>query len=296
MARRRLSEREQGFHKHTAAEQQWIDSGSWPYGDNFDVSTMLAKWRRFETVKYDTFLKARMAMNKIEQHPDLPTDLHGPMKSVMDFYNVASDVYDMFSQVLPAATTIVAKEQWKTGKTTKPWVYQLPERYRDTEGKRKFTLDNRDEFQPLISLRHSLRNAMKTNRMPHPVDHFVYAILLASTKELAAVLGTNESNVKKIMGTLMQWGYVLDLGVRNEGNVRLGKAWLFGRMLSNGPKQSAPSWLEPPCVVPPTRSYRCECWEDKGSKCAWASPDGDGLHRQVQTAWMCRPNGVTYDR
>ena len=236
-----------------------------------------------------------MALNKIERYSGPASDLSGEVRTVRDWVNAASDVVAAFSPIFAEAATIVAKQQRKPSNTTKPWVYQLPERYRNTKDKRKFLVDNAKDYQTLSSLRHTLRNAMKHRPMPHPEDHFVYAILLASAKDLGDLLGVSPYDAKTAMGLLTQWGYALDLGVRNGGNARLGKAWLFGRMFSNGPKQSAPSWLEPPCVVPPTLSYRCECWEDKHVQTAWANPDGDGLHRDVQTAWMCQPDRAIYD-
>ena len=262
--------------------------------DNPTAADAITEWRRGTAAIEERIVTMEHRTEQVFATSDITVDavyqIMGEIKNAVK--DVATEVRDMVACIEPnalAAATVVAKQQNKAaGTTSKPWILQLPERYRDTPAKRKFLIDNPREFQALVALRDYLGKELGKRNYPHPEDHYAYVILLASTADQGAELYTNTKDATTTMAALSSWGYVLDLGVRNDGNRRLGKAWLFGRALRKGTKQPSPSWLEPPCVVPLLRTYRCEAWDDRHVQIAWANPDGPGLHRIVPAAWMYR--------
>ena len=198
-----------------------------------------------------------------------------------DALQTISDVVTNLQPVLHDAVRIVERQEQARAEAVRPFVYGLPKRYADTEAKRRFLLDNRRDFQHLVTLRHALRNAMKAD--PRTFYGHVYAILLVSGDGLALALGTTGHDAREALRWLSQWGYARKLRVVNDGNRRLGTAWLLGRMLHKGARRPEPTWLEPPCVVPPGKDHQHDQWQ---GPCDWAN-GGDAL--RVPPELMYRP-------
>ena len=275
MARRRLSERERQHRRERRKEQPTklvrLERLFRP-----DPTRGVAQAELERMNEAMEILKEADSMDTNIQDMDLET-----LRRKFGAWQTFSDAAVNLQSVLHDAVQIVERQEEARAAAVRPFVYGLANRYYSSEPKRRFLWDNRQDYEPLVTLRHALRNAMKHD--PRNYGRYVYAILLISGDDLALTLKMTPHHVREALRWLSQWGYVQKLRVVMDGNRRLGTAWLWGRMLHDGKHRPEPTWLEPSCVVPTCEEYQHDLWQ---GPCEWANGD-DAL--RVPPELMYRP-------